>query len=146
MTSGTNERANQLLAMTQRLASLVRAEIAAMKERKLSNTSPDWDEKERLVHAWRLEVSRVKADPSLLAGISDAFKADLREAAKQLEEGLEAHAKALVATRTVTEGLVRSIAAEIASARSAPAAYGRTGAVNEGQRREASGIAVDAKA
>ncbi len=69
----------------------------------------------------------MKADPTLLAGISESFKAELREAAKQLEEGLEAHARALTATRTVTEGLVRSIAAEIASARSAPAAYGRSG-------------------
>ena len=68
------------------------------------------------------------------------------EAAKALEQGLEAHAQALLATKTVTEGLVRSIAAEIASSRSAPAAYGRTGTVNTTARREASGLAVDAKA
>lgn len=146
MTSDTNERASQLLAMTQRLADLVAAEIEAMKARKLTSQSAEWDEKERLVHAWRLEVSRVKADPTLLAGINAELKAGLRDAAKQLEQGLEAHAQALTATRTVTEGLVRSIAAEIASNRSAPAAYGRTGAVNGGQRREASGLAVDAKA
>jgi hypothetical protein len=41
---------------------------------------------------------------------------------------------------------VRSIAGEIASARSAPAAYGRHGNVNAAAKRDASGLAVDAKA
>ncbi len=146
MTSDSTERATQLLAMTQRLVGLLAAEIEAVKARKLQGPSAEWDEKERLVHAWRIEVSKVKADPDLLAGISPDLKTRLREAAKDLEQGLEAHAMALMATKTVTEGLVRSIAAEIASSRSAPAAYGRSGTVNAGARREASGLAVDAKA
>ena len=146
MTSDSVDRANQLLAMTQRLVSLVEAEVAAVNTRKLQGPSAEWDEKERLVHAWRIEVSKVKAEPTLLAGIPADLKLRLREAAKALEDGLEAHANALMATKTVTEGLVRSIAAEIASARSAPAAYGRSGTVNPSARREASGLAVDAKA
>lgn len=146
MTTEADDRADQLAAMTQRLSSLVELEIAAVKARRLDGAGADWDEKERLVHAWRIEVSRVKADPGLLAGISPDRKAVLREAAQALEANLEAHARALNASKVVTEGLVRSIAAEIASARSAPAAYGRTGSVNPQQRREASGLAVDAKA
>lgn len=146
MTSDSTDRATQLLAMTQRLVGLVAAEIEAMRSHKLQGPSAEWDEKERLVHAWRIEVSKVKAQPDLLAGISAELKINLREAAKSLEQGLEAHAQALLATKTVTEGLVRSIAAEIASSRSAPAAYGRTGTVNTTARREASGLAVDAKA
>ncbi len=146
MTSDSTERATQLLAMTQRLVGLLAAEIEAVKARKLQGPSAEWHEKERLVHAWRIEVSKVKADPDLLAGISPDLKTRLREAAKELEQVLEAHAMALMATKTVTEGLVRSIAAEIASSRSAPAAYGRSGTVNTGARREASGLAVDAKA
>ncbi len=140
------DRATQLLAMTQRLVSLIEVEIEALKARRVLGTSTDWEEKERLVHAWRIEVSKVKADPGLIGGIPDKLKADLRTAAKALEDGLEAHALALMATKTVTEGLVRSIANEIASARSAPAAYGRSGAVNSGVNREASGLTVNAKA
>ena len=146
MTPDSTERATQLLAMTQRLVALVAAEIEVVKARKLSSLSADWDEKERLVHAWRIEVSRVKNEPALLDGISPDLKASLRQAAMEMEQNLEAHAQALMATKTVTEGLVRSIAGEIASSRSAPAGYGRTGAVNAAVRREASGIAVDAKA
>lgn len=146
MMSDTIDRATQLLAMTQRLVSLLEVEIEALKARRLLGTATDWDEKERLVHAWRIEVSKVKAEPNLIAGIPESLKADLRTAAKQLEEGLEVHANTLLASKTVTEGLVRSIANEIASTRSAPAAYGRSGAVNTGARREASGLAVNAKA
>ena len=141
-----NDRADQLLAMTERLAALIREEIGAVKTRTLDGGTADWDEKERLVHSWRLEVSRVKADPTLLAGLSEERKMRMRGAAKALEDGLEEHARTLNAMKIVTEGLVRSIAAEIASVRSAPAAYGRSGTVNEAQRREASGLAVDAKA
>ena len=146
MTSDSVDRATQLLAMTQRLVTLMGEEVEAVKTRKLQGPSAEWDDKERLCHAWRIEVSKVKAEPGLLAGIPNDLKLSLRDAAKALEDGLEAHANALMATKTVTEGLVRSIAAEIASSRSAPAAYGRSGTVNPNARREASGLAVDAKA
>ena len=140
------DRAEQLLAMNRRLDALVSAEIDAIRAKRLDGGSADWDEKERLAHAWRLEVAHIKANPAALTGIGDVLKAQLREAAATLEEQLEIHARALGAMKTVTEGLVRSIASEIASARSAPAAYGRHGNVNPAAKREASGLAVDAKA
>jgi hypothetical protein len=140
------DRAEQLLAMTVRLTGLLDEEIAAVKARKLDSSSANWDEKERLVHAWRLEVSRIKADPAQMSGLSSGRKEALKVAARELEDRLQAHERALSAARTVTEGLVRSIAAEIAESRSAPAGYGSKGAPAGGSRREASGLAVDAKA
>jgi hypothetical protein len=140
------ERADQLLAMTQRLITLVSSEIEAIRAKRLDGASADWDEKERLAHAWRLEVAHIRANPAALAGVSEDRKIQLREGARELEDKLAAHARALGAMKTVTEGLVRSIAAEIASARSAPAGYGRQGTVNPVAKREASGVAVDAKA
>lgn len=145
MLEHVEERAEQLLAMTQRLVTLLDAEIAALQARKLDASSTGWDEKEKLVHAWRLEVSRIKADPALMKGLSQQRKEALRAAARALEDRLADHERALAAARTVTEGLVRSIAAEIAATRSAPAGYGAAGAATGGQRREASGLAVNAK-
>ena len=58
------DRGEQLDVMTRRLIGLVANEITALREHRLSQANADWDEKERLVHAWRLEVSRIKADPS----------------------------------------------------------------------------------
>ena len=139
------ERGEQLETMTRRLIGLVSAEADAVQAHRLNAANADWDEKERLVHAWRLEVSRIKADPSLLAGLSQARKDQLRASSRELETSLESHAMALAASKSVTEGLVRSIASEIAAVRAAPAGYGRSGA-SAGQNRQASGLAVNAKA
>jgi hypothetical protein len=141
-----DERAEQLDAMTRRLVRLIGAEAEAVKAHRLSSAGADWDEKERLVHAWRIEVSRIKADPSALAGLSADRKAALKQSSRELEAALESHAAALAASKAVTEGLVRSIAAEVAAARSAPSGYGRTGAVNGTQQRPASGVTLNAKA
>ncbi|HEV7691424.1 MAG TPA: flagellar basal-body protein FlbY [Hyphomonadaceae bacterium] len=146
MTITPHERAEQLLAMTKRLTALVQAEIKALESRRLDGASTDWDEKERLAHAWRLEVAAIKANPAALEGVTDDRKAELRSAAKELEETLDRHARSLAAMKHVTEGLVRSIAAEIASARAAPAGYGRSGGVSHQPSKAASGLAVDAKA
>jgi hypothetical protein len=140
------DRADQLLAMTKRLIALITAEIAALEARKLDGASADWDEKERLAHAWRIEVAQVKQAPSALAGVSEATKAALKSSARELEAALESHAHALAAMKEVTEGLVRSIAAEIASVRSGPTAYGRGGLVNQSATHEASGLTVNSKA
>lgn len=139
-------RGEQLDVMTRRLIGLVANEITALREHRLSQANADWDEKERLVHAWRLEVSRIKADPSLLAGLSTARKEALKSGSEELQRALETHAHALAASKEVTEGLVRSIATELAAVRSAPAGYGRAGAMNAGPNRQASGLALDAKA
>lgn len=140
------ERADQLLAMGRRLVALIEAEIGAMSARRLDGASADWDEKERLSQAWRVEIARIKAEPALLAGLDNTRKAALRDVSKQLEKTLESHARAIGAMREVTEGLVRAIAGEVAATRSAPAAYGRSGQVAATSRGEASGLAVDAKA
>ena len=139
------EHGEQLEAMTRRLIGLVTAEAAAVRAHRLSAANADWDEKERLVHAWRIEVSRIKADPTLLSGLSQMRKDQLRVSSRELETALEAHAMALAASKSVTEGLVRSIASEIASVRAAPAGYGRSGA-SAAANRQASGLAVNAKA
>jgi hypothetical protein len=142
----TDERAEQLDAMTRRLVRLIGEEAEAVQAHRLSAANAGWDEKERLVHAWRLEVARIKANPALLAGISSARKASLKGSARELENALESHAVALAASKAVTEGLVRSIAAEVAAVRSAPAGYGRTGSFNSAAPRQASGVALNAKA
>ena len=137
-------RADQLLAMTARLCDLVAEEIQALKERRLDKGTAGWEDKERLVHAWRLEVSRIKAEPALIAGLDPDRRKALTDAAMRLETVLEGHAHALAAMREVTEGLVRSIAAEISAARAAPPGYGRSGAASGGSA-ESSGLAVNAR-
>ncbi len=138
------DRADQMLTMTSRLVEMVTEEMKALRDRRLDGAGANWDEKERLVHAWRLEVGCIKADPSLLSGIGEERKAALKQASQALETALEGHAMALAAMKQVTEGLVRSIASEIASARGAPQGYGRGGAASGGGG-DSAGLAVNAR-
>ncbi|MBI1361631.1 MAG: flagellar basal-body protein FlbY [Alphaproteobacteria bacterium] len=140
------DRADQLLVIATRLIALVGKEIEALKARRLDGGSQDFEEKERLAHAWRLEVSQIKADPTLLAGARPDQKAALRDMSQKLEELLEGHARELAAMKQVSEGLVRAIADEIASVRQAPPGYGRSGAIQSGRAASSSGLAVNAKA
>ncbi len=144
--SDAADRADQLIAVTRRLTGLIDKEIQALKARRLDGASADWDEKERLAHAYRIEVSHLKANPSVLAELDPARRKALRDATLAFETAVESHAHALAAMKTVTEGLVKAIAAEIADARAAPTGYGRSGGLAEGARPESSGIAVNARA
>lgn len=139
------DRADQLLAMSRRLIDLVRAEIEALKARRLDGAGRDWDEKERLAHAYRLEVASIKANPSALEGARADQKTALKAAARDLEDALAVHANALAAMKEVSEGLVKAVASELAAQRSAPSGYGRFGQIDAG-RKDAAGIAVNAKA
>ena len=56
MQNQVEERAEQLHAMTLRLTGMVVAEAEAVRAHRLSSANAGWDEKERLVHAWRIEV------------------------------------------------------------------------------------------
>lgn len=141
-----NERAEEMTAMATRIAELVDAEIAAMKANQLDGAAANAEEKERLVHAWRLEVERVKQQPQLLAGAGKPQKEKLAQISLELAEKLERHAAAIAARRSVTEGLVQSIASEVARVKKAPDGYGANGSVRSNGPSRAGGVAVDAKA
>ncbi len=140
-----NDRAAQMTAMARKIATLVDAEIAAINANRLDSADINSGEKERLVHSWRLEVERIREQPSLLSGADAEHKEKLAQVSVDLADKLEVHAAALAARRSVTEGLVESIASEVARVRKAPDGYGATGAVRSDGPARAGGVAVDAK-
>lgn len=140
------DRADRLLTIGRRLLQLIEAEITALRERRLDGASIDFEEKERLAHAYRLEITHIKADPGLLSSARPDQKHDLRELSLGLEAALSGHQVALSAMKEVSEGLVRSIAGEIAAARSGPTGYGRSGTLQSGVRPNSSGLTINAKA
>ncbi len=140
------DRADQLIGITERLIGLVTAETQALKAGKLGASANDWAEKEKLAHAYRLEMNQIRDNPSMLDGSSAEQRAELVTLAQSFQALLETHANALTATKDVTEGLVRAITTEVAESRAAPQGYGATGAVQRGHGAAGSGIAADLKA
>ena len=140
-----HDRADQLLNVTERLTELVRAEIAALKEGRLDASSQDWNEKEKLAHAYRLEMTQIKREPSLLAGVPKEQVQRLMKSVEVFQQVLDHHAQSIVGMKDVTEGLVRAISEEVAAARAAPAGYGAAGKVSKPKDSSGSGIATNVK-
>lgn len=139
-----NDRLDQLISLTKRLTTLMADETTALKERQLDASSTDWDEKERLAHTYRLEMTSLARQPDELVKCNPDLRKGLFESVRRFQEVLAEHDKALGAMRSVTEGLVESIAREVAQETRGPQAYGSNG-LTGGQTR-AAGIAVNAKA
>jgi hypothetical protein len=139
------DRADQLIAITDRLTTLLSQEIEAHKTGQLDASSQDWTEKEKLAHAYRIEISNIRQDPSLLEGASDSQKESLKLKVESFRELTIQHANALAASRQVTEGLVKAITDEIAETRAAPKGYGRAGEVSQTRDSASSGLTANLK-
>ena len=138
------DRAEQLLSLTERLTMLILKETEALNERRLNASSTDWQEKETLAHAYRVELARISKDPSLMEGITPEVKTQLQTATKAFHELLDQHAVALGAMKTLSEGLVQTVAEEVRRVKAGPQGYGAAGQVSNAATP--SGIAVNAKA
>jgi predicted component of type VI protein secretion system len=121
------DRAQQLLALCERLTAMVQAECAAVKARRLPADGPDAEEKSRLTTLYRQEMMRLKADPSLLAGLAPGAKERLRAAALRLEEAATTLAQEVAALKEISEGLVQAVAEAVQAVRRGPATYTQAG-------------------
>ena len=121
-TLNATARVRQLIDLTERLSARLSAETRAFEARRPQDAD-------------RRESAQVKADPGALAPAPVAARKALIEATKAFEAILSTHARAVYAARTVSEGLMRTIAAEVADQRGSPSAYGATGRANAGDGR-----------
>ena len=140
------DRADQMTAVGRRLVELIGEEAQAMIERRTTPPPSTLEEKERLAHAWRIEVQRIRDNPRLLEGLDPARREALKHISLELDRQLSAHAEALGAMKTVTEGLMKRISEEIAAARRPPAGYGRSGVVEAAPAAAGGGAAVNTRA
>jgi hypothetical protein len=127
------DRARQLISLTERLTEMLAAEAAAFEQRRGHTVVGNSEEMGRLANLYRHESVRVKADPRLIAGASLEARRRLLQATEAFEAVLARHGRALNAAKRVTEGLVQAIAEEVASTRAARTPYGpgaRTGQVD----------------
>jgi hypothetical protein len=86
------------------------------------------DEKNRLANAYRLELARIKQDPSLIQAAPATLLQALRQSTEALHEQLAKHELSLNAVKIISEGLVQAMAEEIVRQRNSAASYGAGGA------------------
>ncbi len=122
-------RVDQLILLTERLTELVSLEAQAFEQRRPQDAARHLDETSRLANLYRHESARVRADPNLVGSAPLEQRMQLIRATEAFDAVLARQGRALEAAKTVTEGLVRAIAEEVATQRGENAGYG-PGATN----------------
>ena len=120
----SSERARQLIALTQRLGERLKRETEILEAHRPQDLYAGIEETRQLSNLYRHESARIKADPSLLAGLAAADKAALRAATEVFQAQLKRYELAVNAAKTITEGIINAVAEDLNKRRSATATYG----------------------
>jgi hypothetical protein len=118
------ERVDQLILLTERLTHLVALGAQAFEARRPQDAAAYVDETGRLANLYRHESARIRGNPDLIAGVDLRLRTRLVRATEAFDAVLARQTRAVAAAKTVTEGLVRAIAEEVASQRHKGASYG----------------------
>ncbi|VAW01981.1 hypothetical protein MNBD_ALPHA06-1889 [hydrothermal vent metagenome] len=137
-----SDRAEQMITLSDRLTGLLQRETKLFEQRTPQLASEFADEKGSLARIYRNETARIAKNPALLASADANLKADLREATLRFNQALAANHKATTAIRTITQGMVHSVANEVAKTRASQTGYGVTG-TNTASNTAMSAITLD---
>jgi len=124
MSNLAEDNVERLITLTERLTERLAVDSQAFEARRPMEAAERLEETSRLANLYRYESARVQGDPSLLSGATAASRARLTRASEAFEAVLARHGRALFAAKAVTEGVVRSIAEEVAKSRTAMTGYG----------------------
>ncbi|WKL56848.1 flagellar basal-body protein FlbY [Asticcacaulis sp. ZE23SCel15] len=122
--NNASDRARQIFSLTERLGERLAFETRALEAHRPQDIHAGIEETRQLSNLYRMETARLKADPTLLSGLNDTTKSQLRTATESFMEIAKRHSIAVEAARTVTEGILHTIATDISERKSQGASYG----------------------
>ncbi|HYC73748.1 flagellar basal-body protein FlbY [Brevundimonas sp.] len=128
-------RIRQLIDLTERLTASLGAEAKAFEAHRPQDAAATLAGTQDLANAYRRESAQVKANPTVLAAAPASERIALIRVTEAFEAVLSRHSRAIEAARIISEGLVKTIAAEVAAQRGSPSAYGASGRANAGDGR-----------
>ena len=128
-------RLRQLVDLTERLTAALIEEARAFEARRPQDAAALVAGTAELANAYRRESAQVKANPASVAAAPLSDRTALVRATEAFEAVLSRHGRAVEAARIVSEGLVQTIAAEVAGQRGSPSAYGASGKANAADSR-----------
>lgn len=122
-----HDRVEQLIALTNRLAELMRREADAFEAHRPHDVIASAEETARLANLYRHESLRLRKDPGLIEAADMVARKRLVEATRAFDDALHRHGRAVEACKVVTEGLVKAIAEEVAAQKAQASGYGARG-------------------
>ncbi|MDB5465570.1 MAG: flbY [Phenylobacterium sp.] len=120
------DRVDQMILLTERLTELIALEAQAFEQRRPQDAAVYIEETSRLANVYRHESVRIRNNTNLVSSAPPAQRQRLIRATEAFDAVLARQGRALMAAKTVTEGLVRAIAEEVASQREQKSGYGPT--------------------
>lgn len=131
------QRVEELITLTGRLTDLIGAECRAFETHRPHEAAATLEETSRLANVYRHESMKIRADKTLLDGAPLERRRALMRATEAFDAVLARHGRALAASKTITEGIVKAVADETVRNRNTGAGYGANA-----QATAASGAAV----
>lgn len=125
----------KLTTLTDRLTARLEVESDAIAQRRSADVAASLAETQELANQYRRESGHLKANKAILAAAPVAERMALIKATEAFEAVLAIHGRTVEAARTISEGLVRTIAQEVAGARAMGAGYGASGQAYGGDSR-----------
>lgn len=125
----------RLTDLTDRLTARLEAETDAFASRRPQDVTASLAETQELANLYRRESAQLKSNPGLLSAAPVSERMGLIKATETFEAVLAIHARTVEAARTISEGLVRAIAQEVAGARAMGIGYGASGRAAAGDGR-----------
>lgn len=128
-------RVRQMTDLTERLTACLIEESKAFEARRPQDAAATVAATQELANAYRRESAQLKANPAAIHPAPVEHRTALVRATQIFETVLSRHARAVEAARVISEGLVKTIAAEVTAQRGSPSAYGASGRANAGDGR-----------
>ena len=141
----SDDRVEQLILLTERLTDLIARQANAFEARRPHEAAQYVDEVAKLANLYRHESARVRANVALVAQVAPARRQRLVRATEAFDAVLARQGRAVTAAKTVTEGLVRAIAQEVADQRPQAVGYG-PGAQGAAYRQNGTAITLNQRA
>lgn len=118
--------AEELIALTEKLAALVEADVAALKSARPAALGGGADERAALTLVYGKAMAGFKTK-AVVAALPASLRGRLKAATQRLHKATAEQHRLLARFRHVTEGMIRAIADTVAQ-REASGVYGKAGA------------------
>jgi hypothetical protein len=123
-----NAALEAIIALTDKLTGLLAQQARAFEQHRPQDAARHLAEVSRLTNVYRTFSAQVRGQPQMVEAAPEELRRRLLRATEAFDAVLERQGRALAASKTVTEGLVKAIAEEIAAKRGGGQAYGPSGA------------------
>ncbi len=110
--------------LTERVTALIALQSQAFEAHRPHQAAARLEEVSRLANFYRHEAAEIRQNPGLVASAPATLRQKLIRATEAFDAVMARQGRALAAVKTVTEGIVRAVAEEVAAQRGVGAGYG----------------------